>query len=115
MTPEGLQRRTLLRGLFASGWMLYLPQLTGCEDRQPTETAANPPPAPPAPMAETPPATASSSGKMAQAAAQYQNQPKGDQDCAGCMHFVAQDNTCKVVEGQISPQGWCMLWVAKTT
>ncbi len=120
MTPEGLQRRTLLRGLFATGWMLYLPQLTGCEDRKPSETAVNPPPDTPTPMAETPaaPATApetTASGKMTQAAAQYQSQPKNRQDCAGCIHFVAQDNTCNVVEGQVSPQGWCILWVEKTT
>ena len=128
MTPEGLQRRTLLRGLFATGWMLYLPQLTGCENRKPSETAVTPPPdtpAPntPAPMAETPaapatapdagPAETAPSGKMAQAAAKYQSQPKNGQDCAGCIHFVAEDNSCNVVEGPISPQGWCMLWVNK--
>ncbi len=26
---------------------------------------------------------------------------------------VAADNTCKVVEGKVSPQGWCQLWAAK--
>ncbi len=117
MTPEGLQRRTLLRGLFAGGCVLCLPQLAGCKDRQATESAASPDAAPsgvavqpaPGPAAET------SSGKMTQAAAQYQSQPKGDQNCAGCLHFVAGDNTCKVVAGQVSPQGWCMLWAGKAS
>ncbi len=52
-------------------------------------------------------------GKISQAQAQYQNMPKGDQKCAGCMHFVAESNTCKVVEGTVSPEGWCMLWAKK--
>jgi hypothetical protein len=125
MTPEGIQRRTLLRGLFAGGCLLYLPQLAGCKDRQASDSAANPDPAPQPPAAAAPPgvaaqpdggqATEAAGGKMAQSAAQYQSQPKGDQDCAGCLHFVAQDNSCKVVAGQISPQGWCILWAGKAT
>ncbi|MBU0656986.1 MAG: high-potential iron-sulfur protein [Gammaproteobacteria bacterium] len=51
------------------------------------------------------------SGKVSQEQAQYQDQPKGDQRCDNCQHFVAENNTCGVVEGQISPQGWCSLWV----
>ena len=45
---------------------------------------------------------------------QYQTQPKGEQKCSGCMHFIAESNTCKLVEGQISPDGWCTLWAQKT-
>ena len=52
-------------------------------------------------------------GKISKAQAKYQNQPKGGQKCAGCMHFIPGSNTCKVVEGAISPDGWCMLWVKK--
>jgi hypothetical protein len=44
---------------------------------------------------------------------QYQTQPKGDQKCGGCLHFIAESNTCKLVEGQISPDGWCILWAQK--
>jgi len=29
------------------------------------------------------------------------------------MHFNAESNTCNVVDGQISPNGWCTLWVKK--
>jgi hypothetical protein len=43
----------------------------------------------------------------------YQNSPNGVQECANCMQFVAETNTCKVVEGNVSPRGWCTLWVSK--
>ena len=33
--------------------------------------------------------------------------------CGNCLNFVAGSNTCKVVEGQVSPEGWCIFW-AKT-
>ena len=51
-------------------------------------------------------------GKLSQELAQYQEQPKGDQNCANCMHFMAP-NACKVVDGTVSPAGWCKLWVKK--
>ncbi len=44
---------------------------------------------------------------------QYQAQPKGEQKCSGCLNFIAESNTCKLVDGQISPDGWCSLWVKK--
>jgi hypothetical protein len=50
--------------------------------------------------------------KMSQADAKYQGTPKGDQRCDGCMLFQAP-SACKVVEGQISPGGWCQLFVKK--
>jgi hypothetical protein len=48
--------------------------------------------------------------KVSQASVKYQTQPKGEQKCANCMHFIAESNTCKLVEGNISPEGWCILW-----
>lgn len=50
--------------------------------------------------------------KLSQAQAKYQDQPKGDQNCANCMHFVAPDQ-CKVVDGPVSPNGWSILWAKK--
>jgi hypothetical protein len=44
---------------------------------------------------------------------QYQLQPKGEQKCANCANFIAASNTCKQVDGQISPEGWCALWIKK--
>jgi hypothetical protein len=28
------------------------------------------------------------------------------------MHFIAESNTCKLVEGKISPEGWCIIWAS---
>ncbi|OGA55467.1 MAG: hypothetical protein A3G81_33110 [Betaproteobacteria bacterium RIFCSPLOWO2_12_FULL_65_14] len=51
--------------------------------------------------------------KAGKAAMKYQEQPKGDQRCSGCVQFVAP-NQCKVVEGNISPNGWCIAYSAKS-
>ena len=50
--------------------------------------------------------------KMSQAEAQYQATAKGDQSCANCALFVAP-SSCGVVEGTISPSGWCKLYQKK--
>jgi hypothetical protein len=51
--------------------------------------------------------------KISQADAKYQGTPKGDQRCDGCILFQPP-NACKVVQGEISPSGWCQLFVKKT-
>lgn len=50
--------------------------------------------------------------KMSKADAAYQDTPKGDQQCSGCVHFIAGQNQCRIVEGDISPSGWCKLFTA---
>lgn len=57
-------------------------------------------------------AQAESGQKMSPEAAAYQASPKGGEKCSGCAQFVAPDG-CKVVSGEISPDGWCKLYVAK--
>ncbi|MHB1189106.1 hypothetical protein [Thiobacillus sp.] len=109
-------RRVVLRGALAVGCGLLLPAaLFGCDSKKgETSTGAAPAGAPdssPAPSADA--AAPASTGKMTQASVQYQTQPKGEQKCAGCLHFIAESNTCKLVEGQISPDGWCTLWAQK--
>ena len=44
--------------------------------------------------------------KEAKSAARYQDKPNGDQRGGRCAHFRAP-NACQIVEGQISPNGWC--------
>jgi hypothetical protein len=51
-------------------------------------------------------------GKISKAQAQYQDQPKGDQNCGNCMHFIPPDS-CMLVEGRISSDAWCKLWLKK--
>jgi hypothetical protein len=45
-------------------------------------------------------------GKMSKQQAEYQDSPKGIQMCATCTLFD-EPRACKVVEGDISPNGWC--------
>jgi hypothetical protein len=62
-----------------------------------------------APLALT---QAKAQDKLAPAMVQYQDQPKGDQRCDGCLHWQPP-NACAIVSGNISPQGWCAVWAAK--
>lgn len=50
--------------------------------------------------------------KVAQTAAQYQDHPKGQQKCDGCAQFQPP-SSCKIVDGTISPNGWCLLFTPK--
>ena len=54
----------------------------------------------------------SAEAKIAQTAVRYQDSPKDGRQCDGCKLFVAP-NSCKTVAGDISPSGWCALWVKK--
>lgn len=47
--------------------------------------------------------------KVSQAVAKYQDQPRGSNRCEICVYFQAP-SACKLVEGNISPNGWCQLW-----
>ena len=47
--------------------------------------------------------------KLTKAAARYQDQPKGNESCASCPYFMIP-NGCVVVEGEISPNGWCPIF-----
>lgn len=56
--------------------------------------------------------------KATQAAAMYQDKPHADQQCDRCSHYIpgstaTANGTCQVVDGSISPHGWCMLFGAK--
>ncbi len=83
MSTYSQSRRIVLRSLLASGCALCLPRLSVAE-----------------------------AGKLSKTQAQYQDQPKDDQKCGNCMHFIAP-NSCMLVDGNISPEGWCRLWVKK--
>ena len=84
MATHDPKRRAVLRAALTAGCMLCLPAVGRAR-----------------------------SGKVSKAQAKYQDTPKGNQNCAKCLHFVAADSTCKVVEGKVSPLGWCQLWAAK--
>jgi len=93
-------RRRVLRAALATGCSLWLPFALAAEASKNDTTS-------PAKPAATP------AKKVPQASVQYQAKPNGIQQCSTCMNFIAESNTCKLVEGNISPQGWCKLWVKK--
>lgn len=84
MSTHNHPRRIVLRGLLATGCALCLPRLS---------------------LAQT-------GNKLSKVQAQYQDKPKGDQKCGNCMHFIPPDS-CMLVEGNISADAWCRLWVKK--
>jgi hypothetical protein len=51
--------------------------------------------------------------KMTQQAGGYQGTPKGDQSCGTCALFKAP-SSCTLIDGTISPTGWCRLYTKKT-
>lgn len=126
MSIYNSERRTVLRGA-----ALLALTAVGCQKKDEPPVQQTPAPGAAAPAAPAPdtsgggPVEGTSSGstpekgatgqggKLSQAQAQYQDQPKGDQSCANCMHFIAESSTCKVVEGKVSPNGWSMLWAKK--
>ncbi len=42
----------------------------------------------------------------------YQDRPKGIQRCEICLHFEPP-GSCRLVKGEISPQGWCQFFAGK--
>jgi hypothetical protein len=51
--------------------------------------------------------------KASKEAMKYQDHPNGDKQCGNCSQFVPS-NSCQIVDGTISPQGYCMSWQKKS-
>lgn len=96
MRKEISSRRLVLRGALAAGCSLIVPITLF------SSAASGADSAPPAATKKLPPASV-----------QYQTEPKGEHKCSGCAHFIAASNSCKLVEGKISANGWCSLWAKK--
>ncbi len=61
---------------------------------------------------------ARAAAKASKSAVKYQSKPEGGHDCKGCKFFkhgktAKANGTCSVVEGSISPNGWCVAWSKK--
>jgi hypothetical protein len=62
---------------------------------------------------------AADGSKVSQASMQYQTTPNDGKQCSHCKFFVpAQDpnanGTCQIVDGSISPNGYCQAFAAKS-
>lgn len=99
MKKVNFSRRAVIRSAVASACLASLPLAQAADDDGKGKKTAPP--------------EAAGAKKAPQASVQYQTKPKGDQKCGLCMHFIAESNTCKLVEGKISPDGWCVLWAKK--
>ena len=97
------RRRALRAALALAGGVCLAPLLAACDA---APGAASPPSgaAPPSPVA---PAAAM---KATQAGVQYQMMPKGEQKCSNCRHFIPEFSSCRLVDGQIGPEAWCIIW-----
>ena len=49
--------------------------------------------------------------KLSQAAAKYQDHPNGSDGCGACPYFQFP-KSCVLVEGDISPMGWCRMFTS---
>jgi hypothetical protein len=57
-------------------------------------------------------------GKLTKAAVKYQDKPNAGKDCDDCLQFVPAatpkaNGQCKVVEGVVSPHGYCAAFTPK--
>ena len=64
-------------------------------------------------------ATDAAAAGISQADAKYQTTPKGVQQCSKCLYWVPGATPkavgkCKIVAGDILPQGWCQLYAQKS-
>jgi hypothetical protein len=64
--------------------------------------------------------TSTAQAKGTQAAFKYQSTPNGGKKCSQCTFYIAgssatANGTCKIVDGTISPNGWCSAWAAKSS
>jgi len=50
--------------------------------------------------------------KTDQKTAKYQDHPNNGQSCAQC-NFFRPPNSCQLVDGNISPNGWCSFFAKK--
>lgn len=65
-------------------------------------------------------ATPARAAKGSQAQFKYQNKPNGSKKCSNCTFYIAgksatANGTCKIVEGSISPNGYCIAYSPKSS
>ncbi len=55
---------------------------------------------------------ASAQQKVSKQSVNYQDEPNGAMKCSDCQQFIAP-GSCKIVAGDISPNGYCVEWTKK--
>jgi hypothetical protein len=74
----------------------------------------------PALAAMVPSAASADASKAPQSAMHYQSTPNGNMRCSGCKFFIpasdaSASGACQIVDGSISPNGYCMAYSAKSS
>lgn len=64
--------------------------------------------------------TTSAEAKGSKAQFKYQGTPNNGHKCSQCTFYIAgsspkANGTCKIVDGSISPNGWCTAFSAKSS
>jgi hypothetical protein len=64
--------------------------------------------------------TSTAQAKGSQAQFKYQKTPNGSKKCSNCKFFIpgktaTANGSCKIVDGTISPNGYCVAWSAKSS
>jgi High potential iron-sulfur protein len=64
--------------------------------------------------------TTSAEAKGSKAQFKYQGTPNGGHKCSQCTFYIPgtsskANGTCKIVDGSISPNGWCTAFSAKSS
>lgn len=129
MNSHDKQRRTILHGALMTCCAVAMPVLiTGCDSRRDdpdsktSEKSNNLPESQTAGSGSSHAQLADNTGttsaptsapKLAKDKVGYRNEPNGTQQCGSCLHFDASTSTCKLVQGQVSANGWCTLWAQK--
>ena len=57
-------------------------------------------------------ASPANAAKMSPQAMSYRPSPNGNQSCGNCANFQPP-TSCKVIDGKVSPSGWCILYRSK--
>jgi High potential iron-sulfur protein. len=63
-------------------------------------------------------APARAQAKASKATMMYMSTPHGKDQCDNCIHFMPgktakSDGACKIVDGSISPNAWCVAYARK--
>jgi hypothetical protein len=66
-----------------------------------------------APAAEAPGARTPQPKKYSKERVGYRDEPYAGRTCAKCVLYAGHGE-CAIVEGEVSPQGWCLQWTPAT-
>jgi hypothetical protein len=56
---------------------------------------------------------ATAASKLSQSRVNYQDKPRGRAQCSNCIQWQ-QPTACKIVDGTVSPAGWCSVYAPKS-